>query len=162
MWLRRKIAIALIAIPFLVSIPTSVSLIRFEQEREPDRRTEVYYSQYVRENGYERLTIALLVLSVLAIPFRRCERWAWLVLALVLVLNILPVFVLSWPLPGWQILKTGAVEHDWFAWLATRTIGMEQAHFDRLLFTFLITSGLILTVPELIRSPRAKDASKDS
>lgn len=64
------------------------------------------WDYHVHEGGYARITIALLGLLILAIPFRKGEAWAWYAMGVIVVAYMLPAFVLRVlvPFPGWHVL----------------------------------------------------------
>jgi cell division protein FtsW (lipid II flippase) len=144
-------ALVLIAIPFATSIPMSVWIISSAEELAAvGDGAQCRY--HIRENGYSRLSIALVGLTVLFMPFRRRERWAWLAMLFIFALYILPVYVLVWPSISWETLKIGAMERNWLSWGSPGlSVSLAELQFNSILTAFMIACGLFLAIPEVVR-----------
>ena len=149
----HRISLILIAIPLVVALWSSLSMIVYVQpERSEiaaaersDFRTS--YARDVHEAGFARLALAVIGLLVLFIPYRKGERWAFAALALLVVCYGLPVFFFkSIPNLGrWQIFRNLP---------EPRAMALAPLNFYYDFFTILAFAGLALALPRFARGSK--------
>lgn len=145
MKILHRISIFLIAIPLLATLWSSVSMIFFVQhERLAGSGVDFYYGNLVHEAGFARLTLAVIGLLVLFIPYRNAERWAFAALALLMICYEIPVFLFGSMerLGSWPIFRNLA---------ESTTSSIQTMNFERYFFTIVALSGLAIAIPIFAR-----------
>lgn len=153
MRVRKKLAVVLIMVTLVGMLCSSFPMILFKQ-LSPVISGEAAvhrWDYHVREAGYGRVAIAVVGLIILAIPFRRGQRWAWWSLTFTFVSYVVPAFVLPVlvPFPGWHIFS------DWMG-----DPGLARNVFSNLLFPFLMGLGLCLSLPDFLRGETGGQSTK--
>ncbi len=102
------------------------------------------YANLVHEAGFARLSLAVIGLLVLLIPYRKVERWAFIAIGILIICYEIPVFFFfSVPNIGyWSIFRSVPEIH---------TSSFETINFYRYLFTILALAGLVMAAPLFIR-----------
>src|SRR5271166_952739 len=93
----RRISLVLIAVPLVATLWTSFWLIPFVQPERADiaagRLHSMFsYENYVHESGFARLTLAVIGLLILFVPYRKGERWALAAVCILIFAYQIPVF----------------------------------------------------------------------
>jgi|GEM_PF-2805468 hypothetical protein len=150
----HRVSLVLIAIPLLALLWGSRWMIVYVQ---PEGFRGEITDNWVHEIGFARLTLAIIGLLILFIPYRKSERWAFVALAILVVFYVLPaVFFLSnTNLGHWEILHKLAWPEP-----GPRSISLAELNFDRHFFPILAFAGLAIAVPQFItgtRNARLKD-----
>jgi hypothetical protein len=149
MSILTRFSMLLIAISLVALLWTSPGMILFMQ---PERgqiatgalRSMFSYENFVHEAGFGRLTLAVIGLMILFIPFRKGERWAMAALVILLFAYWLPVFIFgSIPnLGAWPIFQN--LPHH-------QSSSLAMVRWYTLFFTALLLVGLALTAPRFVR-----------
>jgi cell division protein FtsW (lipid II flippase) len=146
MKILHRISLVLIAVPLAKMLWSSLSMVMYDESLQARR---VYYDEnWIHEIGYARLTIAILSLLILLIPYRKGERWSFVALAVLMVCYILPegFFLSMTHLGRWPILREFSS--------GPRLIGLAAVDFERHFFPALAFAGLAIAVPNFITSRR--------
>jgi len=106
------------------------------------------YDHWVHEIGFARLTLAVIGLLILFVPYRKGEAWAFAALAVLMICYVLPVgfFLSVTNLGSWPILREFSP--------GPRAIGLAEVNFERHFFPALAFAGLAIAVPYFITSRR--------
>lgn len=100
---------------------------------------------WIHEIGFARLTLAVVGLLIIFIPFRKKERWAFAALAILIICYVLPAgFLFNTHLGDWQILRK-------LAWPGPRSVSSAEMNFDRYFFPILAFAGLVIALPQFMR-----------
>ena len=106
----HRISLILIAIPLAATLWSSHWMIPFVQPERAEIRAGTLhymfsYENFVHEDGFARLTLSIIGLLIVLIPYRRGERWALAALVTLLFCYQLPVFLFgsipnlgTWPI----------------------------------------------------------------
>jgi cell division protein FtsW (lipid II flippase) len=146
MKILHRISLVLIAVPLAKMLWSSLSMVMYDESLQARR---VYYDEdWIHEIGYAQLTIAILSLLILLIPYRKGERWSFVALAVLMVCYILPegFFLSMTHLGRWPILREFSS--------GPRLIGLAAVNFERHFFPALAFAGLAIAVPYFITSRR--------
>jgi len=152
MTIAHRVSLFLIAVPLAKMLWSSLPMVMYDESLQARR---VYYDEnWIHEIGYAQLTIAILSLLILLIPYRKGERWSFVALAVLMVCYILPEgFLLSMTHLGrWPILREFSA--------GPRVIGLAGVDFVRHFFPALAFAGLAIAVPYFItrrRNARLRD-----
>ena len=138
----KRISIVLIAVPLVATLWSSYWMIPFVQpERTEAAATTHYvffsYENFVHEAGIARLTIALIGLLILLIPYRKGERWALAALFVLIFVYEVPVFVFG-AIPNlgtWPIFRN---------WPGPESPSLAEAIWSNYLMAALSVAGLAL------------------
>jgi hypothetical protein len=146
-----RLSIVLIAVSLAAPLWSSLYLIPFVQpERAQIAAGELHYmfsyENWVHEAGFGRLSISIMGLLVLLIPYRRGERWAFAALVIVVVTYYVPVFLFG-AIPN---LGTWPVFRDWHIPHPTVVNFAPQIWSAFFLTAFLIL-GLAMSAPFFVR-----------
>ena len=141
----HRISLGLIAIPLLALLWGSRWMIVYVQ---PEGFRGQITDNWVHEIGFARLTLAIIGLFILFIPYRKSERWALLALAILMVFYMLPagIFLSNTNFGHWEILHKLAWPEP-----GPRTVSSAELNFERLIFPILAFAGLTIAVPQFIR-----------
>ena len=109
-----RLSIGLMAVSLTLPLWSTLYLIPFVQpETRQIQAGELHYmfsyENWVHEAGFGRLTISIVALLILFIPYRKEERWAFVALMLLVIAYYAPVF-LSGAIPNlgtWPAFETG-------------------------------------------------------
>ncbi len=147
----HRVSLFLIAIPLAVMLWSSLSMIAFvEQEGfySADGIRVYGFETFMHEAGFARLTLAVIGLLILFIPYRKGEAWAFAAFAVLMICYVLPVgFFLSMTHLGrWPILREFSP--------GPRSIGLAGVNFVRHFFPALAFAGLAIAVPHFVTSRR--------
>jgi hypothetical protein len=148
----HRFSLILIAIPLVAVLWSSRWMILYV---EPQRAQIAYYDEnWVHEIGFARLTLSLIGLLVLFIPYRRGERWAFAALAVLMICYILPAgfFLSSTNLGHWLIFRKIAGP--------PYSTSVGQLNFERYFFATLAFAGLAIAMPQFIRDKRMLELGK--
>ncbi len=138
----HRISLGLIAIPLLVILWSSLSMITFVQPMHTYSSGFVY-ANFVHEAGFARIVLAIIGLLILFIPYRKGERWALAALEIMMVCYVLPVdFFFSPGLGSWPILRNLP---------EPRMSGLSAINFERYFFNALLLGGLVIAVPQFLK-----------
>jgi cell division protein FtsW (lipid II flippase) len=146
MKILHRISLVLIAVPLAKMLWSSLSMVMYDESLQARR---VYYDEnWIHEIGYAQLTIAILTLLILLIPYRKGERWSFVALAVLMVCYILPegFFLSMTHLGRWPILRHFSS--------GPRSLGLAEVDFERHLFPSLAFAGLAIAVPYFLTSRR--------
>ena len=146
MTIAHRVSLFLIAVPLAKMLWSSLPMVLYDEPLEARR---VYFDEYwIHEIGYAHLTIAILSLLILLIPYRKGERWSFVALAVLMVCYILPegFFLSMTHLGRWPILREFSS--------GPRVIGLVGVNFERHFFPPLAFAGLAIAVPCFITSRR--------
>ena len=111
MKILSRISTTLLAISFAAPLWNTIYMISFAQ---PERTATggphymVSYEGFVHEAGFARLTLSIVALLILFIPYQRGERWAFAALVILAGAYYLPVFLFG-AIPNlgtWQVFRT--------------------------------------------------------
>ena len=95
----HKISLVLLAIPLLAVLWSSVWMVAFVQPEKlqlvDNPQVMFKYDNFVHVAGFATLTVALIGLIILFIPYRKGEHWAFMALAVLVVCYLVPVLVFS-------------------------------------------------------------------
>jgi len=150
--IAHRVSLFLIAIPLAKLLWSSIWMVIYDGSLQARR---VYDDEnWIHEVGYARLTIAILSLLILLIPFRKGERWSFVALAVLMICYILPegFFLSMTHLGRWPILREFSS--------GPRLLGLAEVDFERHVFPGLAIGGLAIAVPYFIigrRNARLKD-----
>lgn len=147
----HRISLVVIAALLLATLWSSLPMIAFvEHERfYLAGGSPVFgYETFMHEAGFARLTLAVIGLLILFIPYRKGEAWAFAALVVLMICYVLPVgFFLSMTNLGrWPILPEFSS--------GLRLIGLAAVNFERHFFPALAFAGLAIAVPYFITSRR--------
>ena len=147
----HRISLVLIAVPLLAALCSSLPMIAFvEHERWYDAAGigVAGYGTLFHEAGFARLTLAVIGLLILFIPFRKGEAWAFAALAVLMICYVLPVgfFLSITNLGRWPILRDFS--------RGPRLIGIAGVDFERHFFPALAFAGFAMAVPYFTTSTR--------
>ena len=146
MKIAHRVSLFLIAVPLAKMLWSSLPMVLYDQSLEARR---VYYDEYwIHEIGFAQLTIAILSLLILLIPYRKGERWSFVALAVLMVCYVLPegFFLSMTHLGRWPILRGFSS--------GPRSMGLPAVDFERHFFPALAFAGLAIAVPYFITSRR--------
>jgi len=151
MKILHRISLVLIAIPLLAALWSSLPMIAFvDQERwYTAAGIRVFgFETFMHEGGFARLTLAVIGLLILFIPYRKGEAWAFAALAVLMICYVLPVgfFLSTTHLDRWPILREFSA--------GPRLLGLAEVNFVRHFFPALFFAGLAMAVPYFITSRR--------
>ena len=151
MKILTHLSIGLNAISLALTLWSALYLIPFVQPetRQIQAGTLHYmfsYENWVHEAGFGRLTISIIALLILFIPYRRGERWAFVALAFLAVAYYVPVFIFggipnlgSWPtFRNWNLPQPRVANLEWEFW-------------STFLLTAFLVLGLAMSVPFFFR-----------
>ncbi len=100
------------------------------------------FENFVHEAGFARLTLAVIGLLILFIPYRKGEPWAFAALVVLTVCYVLPVFFLdALNLGFWHIFP---VRPNF------GTTSLAPMNFYRYVLTILALAGLGLALPQFL------------
>jgi len=142
----HRISLVLIAVPLVAALWPSLLMILYVQS---ERGRRVYYDEsWMHEIGFARLTLAVVGLLILFIPYRKGERWAFAALAVLMICYELPaVFFLSMTkLGSWPIFRNLP---------GPQVYGLAELNFYRYFYTILAFAGLALALPRFLRPNKA-------
>jgi cell division protein FtsW (lipid II flippase) len=147
----HKISLVLIAVPLLAALWSSLAMIAYvDQERwYTASGVRVFgFETFTHEAGFARLTLAVIGLLILFIPYRKGEAWAFAALAVLMICYVLPVgfFLSSTHLDRWPILSQFSA--------GPRLLGIAALDFVRHFFPALAFAGLAIAVPYFMTSRR--------
>jgi hypothetical protein len=125
----HSFSIGLIAVSLSLPLWSALYLIPFVQ---PETRQiqvgEIHYmfsyENWVHEAGFGRLTVSIIALLILFIPYRKGERWAFVTLMLLAVAYFVPVFLFgaipnlgTWPaFRHWNLPQPKVANLEWEFW----------------------------------------------
>jgi cell division protein FtsW (lipid II flippase) len=147
----HRVSLFLIAVSLLAMLWSSVPMIAFvdyERLYSTSGTRVAGFETFMHEAGFARLTLAVIGLLILFIPYRKGEAWALAALAVLMICYVLPVgFFLSMThLDRWLILREFST--------GPRLLGLAGVDFVRHFFPGLAFAGLAIAVPYLITSRR--------
>lgn len=144
MKILHRISLFLIAIPLLKMLWSSLWMVMYAVQTRSFYADEVW----IHEVGFAQLTIAILSLLILLIPYRKGERWSFAALAVLMVCYILPegFFLAMTHLGRWPILREFSS--------GPRVLGLAEVDVQRHLFPALAFAGLAIAVPYFLISRR--------
>ena len=142
----HRISLVLIAIPLLAILWSSIwmmGFVQFERLEMADHPQMLFkFENFVHEAGFARLTLAVIGLLILFVPYRRGEAWAFAALVVLTVCYVLPVFFLDAPNLGlWHIFR---VRPNF------GTTSLAPMNFYRYVLTILALAGLGLALPQFL------------
>ena len=146
MKIAHRVSLFVIAVPLIKMLWSSLPMVLYDQSPEARR---IYYDEYwIHEIGYAHLTIAILSLLILLIPYRKGERWSFVALVALMVCYILPegFFLAMTHLGRWPILREFSG--------GPRVIGLAGVDFVRHFFPAVAFAGLAIAVPYFITGRR--------
>lgn len=143
----HRLSMLLVAIPLVATALSSLQMILFAQREHlvyEGTQLQFSYAGIVHEAGFARLTLAVIGLLILLIPYRKAERWAFAAIAVLIVCYEIPVFFFfSIPnIASWSIFRHLS---------DIPTSSFETINFYRYLFTILALAGLAMAAPLFIR-----------
>jgi hypothetical protein len=152
MKILHKISLVLIAAPLLMLVWSSRWMIDYGwQERATvavQKQAAFKAETLVHEAGFARITLALIGLTVLLVPYRRGEPWAFGVLVVLTLCYWLPVFLLGGrpSFGSWRIFQ-----------LSTDfgSSSPEPTNLFRYVLPILSLAGLALAVPHIAKALRS-------
>lgn len=151
MKLLARLSIGLIAVGLALPLWSVLNLIFFVQpQRARIAAGQLHYmfsyENWIHEVGFARLTISIIGLLILFIPYRRGERWAFLALGILAVAYYVPVYIYgaipnsgTWPLLQHLNLPQGTVSSLWWV------------HWSSIFFTALLLLGLAMSAFNFFR-----------
>jgi hypothetical protein len=142
-----RLSIGLMAISLSLPLWSALYLIPFVQpESRQIQAGEIHYmfryENWVHEAGFGRLTISIIALLILSIPYRKGERWAFVTLMLLAVAYYVPVFLFgaipnlgTWPaFRNWNLPQPRVANLEWEFWSTS-------------LLTAFLVLGLAMSAP---------------
>jgi len=151
------LSLILIAIPLVAALCSSIPMIAYVGPEPLYSATGIRVfgiETFFHEAGFARLTLAVIGLLILFIPYRKGEAWAFAALAVLMICYVLPVgFFLSLThLDRWPIFREFSG--------GPRLLGLAGVNFVRHFFPALAFAGLAIAVPYFIagrRNAQTKD-----
>jgi hypothetical protein len=104
------------------------------------------YENWVHEAGFGRLTISIVALLILFIPYRKGERWAFVALMLLAIAYCVPVFLFG-AIPN---LGTWSAFRNW-NFPQPRVANREWEFWSTFLLSALLVLGLAMSAPFFFR-----------
>lgn len=149
MKILTRISTALIAISFGPPLWSTLYMITFVQpERSQVVGGEIHYifsyENFVHEAGFARLTLSIIALLILFIPYQRRERWAFAALVILAVTYFVPVFLFG-AIPNlgtWPVFRNLP---------PLRTVSLAWEMWSVLAFTAFLVLGLAMSAPVFFR-----------
>ncbi len=149
MKILSRISTALIAISFALPLWSTPYVISFAQpERAQVARGEIHfifsYENFVHEAGFARLTLSIIALLILFIPYQKGERWAFAALVILAVTYFVPVFLFG-AIPNlgtWPVFRNLA---------QPRAGNLAWEMWPVLAFTAFLVLGLAVSAPVFFR-----------
>lgn len=148
----HRISLALLAISLLATLWSSVWMIAYVQ---PERlqfadHPQMFfkYDNFVHDAGFGQLTLAVIGLLILFIPYRKGEAWAFAALVVLVVCYLLPVFFFvnfSHHLASWLFPRLPQLQ---------RVYGLAAVSFYNCVLTISALAGLGLSLPHFLASRR--------
>jgi hypothetical protein len=142
------VSIALIACKPVGLLVRAARMVGFEQPRETTgTRLVVRYDLYVHEIAYATIALAIVMLLIVCIPFRKREKWAWWAVSVVAATYIVPEFLLPYfvnPLRPPYVL---------WSWIHDSGPAAGFA-FVSVLLSILTLLGLVTAIPEFFRGDK--------
>jgi hypothetical protein len=146
-----RLSIALIAISLAVPMWSALYLIPFVQ---PERalitagklQYMFSYENWVHEAGFGRVTISIIALLILFIPYRRGERWAFAALVILAAAFYVPVFLYG-AIPN---LGTRPMFQTWHM-PQSRVANIPLQYWFAFSLTAILILGLALSIPVFFR-----------
>ena len=148
----HRISLGLIAIPLVAALWSSLPMIALVEEFGPlysaNGTRWAGLETFWHEAGFARLTLAVIGLLILFIPYRKGEAWAFAALAVLMICYVLPVgfFLSTTNLGHWPILREFSS--------GPRLLGLAAVNFERHFFPALAFAGLAIAVPYFMTSRR--------
>jgi hypothetical protein len=147
----HRVSLFLIAVPLLAALWSSLSMIAYVEQVPFYSASGIRvfgFETFMHEAGFARLSLAVIGLLILFIPYRKGEAWAFAALAVLMICYVLPVgFFLSMTHLGrWPILREFSS--------GPRILGLAGVDFVRHFFPALAFAGLAIAVPNFITSRR--------
>jgi hypothetical protein len=151
MTIAHRVSLFLIAVPLAKMLWSSLSMIAYVDQAPFYSASGIRvfgFETFMHEAGFARLSLAVIGLLILFIPYRKGEAWAFAALAVLMICYVLPVgFFLSMTRLGrWPILREFSG--------GPRVIGLAGVDFERHFFPPLAFAGLAIAVPYFITSRR--------
>jgi ABC-type uncharacterized transport system permease subunit len=141
----------LIAVPLLAALWSSLPMIAYVEQVPFYSASGIQvfgFETFTHEAGFARLTLAVIGLLILFIPYRKGEAWAFAALVVLMIFYVLPVgfFLSRTHLGRWPILREFSS--------GPRAVGLVAVNFVRHFFPALAFAGLAIAVPYFITSRR--------
>lgn len=141
-----RISVILVLVPLIALGLSSFLLIRYVHTATGQCNVETSDAPIMHEAGFARLTIAVIGLTLLFIPFRRLEMWGWGGLAVILLAYILPTFVRPIgdrfdPLQTFHLAREG--------------YPLARLKLENYFFSGFLLAGLLLSLPQFIKKNRS-------
>lgn len=147
-----RLSVVLIAISLALPLWSALYLIPFAQpERIQIAAGELHsmfsYENLAHEAGFGRLTISMIALLILLIPFRKGERWAFAALVILAVAYYVPVFLFGAipNLGSWPVFRSLP---------QPKVSGIPWQYGAVFLLTAFLIFGLAMSAPVFFRTKR--------
>ena len=146
-----RLSIGLMAVSLSLPLWSALYLIPFVQpETRQIQAGELHYmfsyENWVHEAGFGRLTISVVALLILFIPYRKGERWAFVAFMLFAIAYYVPVFLFG-AIPN---LGTWSAFRNWNL-PQPRVANLEWELWSTFLLTALLVLGLAMSAPFFFR-----------